>query len=123
LRRTLHIGIIIDAPMNEERGGSSRDVKYQGATVLEPKRGFYYIPIVTLDFASLYPSIMIANNLCYVTYLNYDPVVMAEFCKNNPEGYRESPIGARFVKEDILEGLLPRILIDLLDARKQAKND
>lgn len=40
---------------------------FQGADVLEPKIGFYDIPIVTLDFASLYPSIMIAYNLCYST--------------------------------------------------------
>ncbi|TMS36319.1 hypothetical protein L596_003510 [Steinernema carpocapsae] len=35
---------------------------YEGATVIEPKRGFYKEPIATLDFASLYPSIMIAHN-------------------------------------------------------------
>lgn len=39
--------------------------KYDGAFVLEPKRGFYDKPIATLDFASLYPSIMMAHNLCY----------------------------------------------------------
>lgn len=40
---------------------------YEGATVIDPVRGFYNIPIATLDFASLYPSIMIAHNLCYTT--------------------------------------------------------
>lgn len=37
---------------------------YKGGSVLEPKTGFYDVPIPTLDFASLYPSIMIAENLC-----------------------------------------------------------
>lgn len=40
---------------------------YEGATVIEPKRGFYDHPIATLDFSSLYPSIMMAHNLCYST--------------------------------------------------------
>lgn len=31
---------------------------YEGATVIEPKKAFYEEPIATLDFASLYPSIM-----------------------------------------------------------------
>lgn len=43
------------------------DEGYEGATVIEPIRGFYNQPIATLDFASLYPSIMIAHNLCYTT--------------------------------------------------------
>lgn len=30
----------------------------QGGAVLEPDTGFYDEPVVTLDFASLYPSIM-----------------------------------------------------------------
>jgi DNA polymerase delta subunit 1 len=37
--------------------------------VLEPKQGYYDVPIATLDFASLYPSIMMAHNLCYTTLL------------------------------------------------------
>lgn len=41
--------------------------KYEGATVIEPKKGYYDDPVATLDFASLYPSIMMAHNLCYST--------------------------------------------------------
>ncbi|XP_040070122.1 DNA polymerase delta catalytic subunit-like [Ixodes scapularis] len=40
---------------------------FQGATVVEPYRGFYQSPVLTLDFASLYPSIIIAYNLCFTT--------------------------------------------------------
>ena len=43
--------------------------QFEGATVIEPKRGYYKDPIATLDFSSLYPSIMIAHNLCYTTLL------------------------------------------------------
>lgn len=38
--------------------------------MLEPKQGFYRNPIATLDFASLYPSIMMAHNLCYTTLVS-----------------------------------------------------
>lgn len=46
------------------------DDQYEGATVIEPVKGYYDVPIATLDFASLYPSIMMAHNLCYTTLLD-----------------------------------------------------
>jgi len=49
-----------------ERKGND-GTKYEGAVVIEPTRGFYSDPVATLDFASLYPSIMMAHNLCYST--------------------------------------------------------
>ncbi|EFX04849.1 DNA polymerase zeta catalytic [Grosmannia clavigera kw1407] len=43
--------------------------------VLEPRSGFYSSPVIVLDFASLYPSLMIAYNLCYSTFLgSLDPL-------------------------------------------------
>ena len=39
-------------------GNAGTDVSYEGATVLDPIKKYYQIPIATLDFASLYPSIM-----------------------------------------------------------------
>lgn len=47
--------------------GQGSEEQYEGATVIEPRRGYYADPVSTLDFASLYPSIMMAHNLCYTT--------------------------------------------------------
>lgn len=44
--------------------------EFEGATVIEPRKGYYSLPIATLDFSSLYPSIMMAHNLCYTTLLS-----------------------------------------------------
>jgi DNA polymerase elongation subunit (family B) len=46
------------------------DVGYQGACVIEAQAGFHDDPVVTLDFASLYPSIMQNKQLCYTTYVD-----------------------------------------------------
>lgn len=45
---------------------------YQGATVIEPISGFYTDPVSTLDFESLYPSIIIHFNLCPSVYVIND---------------------------------------------------
>lgn len=68
---------------------------YEGATVLEPKVGFYEKPIATLDFASLYPSIMMAHNLCYSTLI---PGHLVE--DYDPDIYAKTPNGDYFVKSD-----------------------
>ena len=47
--------------------------KFTGATVLEPIVGGYFNnPIAVLDFEGLYPSIMMAHNLCYTSYVKGD---------------------------------------------------
>jgi DNA polymerase elongation subunit (family B) len=76
------------------------DEQYEGATVIEPKRGYYDAPIATLDFSSLYPSIMMAHNLCYTTLVDMETVKRLELVKdvdyvqtpNNGDGFRFQPI-------------------------------
>lgn len=99
---------------------SGFDEGFQGAKVISPKVGFYEKPIFTLDFASLYPSIMLAYNLCYSTYLPHgvDPPPSVD----GEETYITTPAGHRFVKKSVKKGLLTLILEDLLAARKNAKN-
>ncbi len=37
--------------------------------VIEPDRKFYVDPVIVVDFQSLYPSVIIAYNICYSTCL------------------------------------------------------
>jgi DNA polymerase delta subunit 1 len=91
---------------------------YEGATVIEPKKAFYQDPIATLDFASLYPSIMQAFNLCYSTLLSRE-----EKQALPPSSYITTPSQESFVKPSVRKGILPLILDELLAARKRAKRD
>lgn len=77
------------------------------------------MPIATLDFASLYPSIMMAHNLCYTTLLTGKK----EAEKFNNDDVTKTPNGDYFVKSTIKKGILPIILEELISARKQAKNE
>jgi DNA polymerase delta subunit 1 len=103
-------------PTLKRAGGS--DGGYEGATVLEPMKSYYQVPIATLDFASLYPSIMQAYNLCYSTLV--DP---SHVSKMDPTLYKKSDNGYVFVHSSVKKGILPTILEELLNARKRAKKD
>jgi DNA polymerase delta subunit 1 len=92
---------------------------YQGAHVISPRIGFYQEPVVVLDFASLYPSIMSRYNLSYDTLLRSEKEAIALDLK--PEDYEITPAGNVFVREKKKRGLLPIVLNYLLDARAAAK--
>ena len=102
------------------RYGQLPEEQYEGATVLDAQKGAYYTPITALDFEALYPSIMMAHNLCYSSY------VMNEKEYGNIPGieYETFTIGDRTYKfaQDI-PSLLPAILLELKQFRKKAKRD
>ncbi|KAL8110491.1 DNA polymerase delta catalytic subunit isoform X2 [Apium graveolens] len=104
---------------NAKQAGSEQGT-YEGATVLEARAGFYEKPIATLDFASLYPSIMMAYNLCYCTLVTPEDVRKLAL---PPESVHKTPSGDTFVKSNLQKGILPEILEELLAARKRAKAD
>jgi len=97
------------------------DGQYEGATVIEPTRGYYDCPIATLDFASLYPSIIQAHNLCYTTMLKKEAIDKLKLIKD--EDYIITPNGDMFCTVKQRKGLLSQILEELLTARKQAKRE
>jgi DNA polymerase delta subunit 1 len=76
------------------------DEQYEGATVIEPLKGYYDVPIATLDFSSLYPSIMMAHNLCYTTLLDSDTIKRLDLVKD--VDYVVTPNNGIFVYSAIL---------------------
>lgn len=101
------------------------DESYEGAIVFEPIKNVYYEPIPVLDYSSLYPRSMIEKNLSFETILlnnqydnlpdyNYHDV---EYTLNNGTVKK-----CRFAqKKDGSYGIIPKILLDLLDARTKTK--
>ena len=100
--------------------GALPEENYEGATVLDAQKGAYYTPITALDFEALYPSIMMAHNLCYSTF------VMDERRYGNVPGitYETFKIGEKVYKfAQGVPSLLPAILLELKQFRKKAKRD
>lgn len=114
LRQAMQEDLLL--PVVKAEGGDD----FEGATVIEPKKGYYESPIATLDFSSLYPSIMMAHNLCYTTLL---PPGAAQRYGLSPTDYIRTPTGDLFVTAAVRRGLLPRILEGLLAARRRAKEE
>ncbi|GAW03631.1 DNA polymerase zeta catalytic subunit [Lentinula edodes] len=118
---------------------SKSDVGKQNAAeciplIMEPQSALYTSPLVVLDFQSLYPSLMISQNMCYSTCLGR----VMDFQGRNkfgvvdldrPSGLLEklkdhinvAPNGIMFLKPNVRKGLLPRMLTELLDTRVMVK--
>lgn len=95
--------------------GSHED--FIGATVLNCERGFHSEPVSGLDFASLYPSIMIAWNMCPTTWVSREKY-------NNIEGvdYKgfETDDGTHTFVQSV-KGVVPSVLDKLWKERKVVK--
>ena len=98
---------------------------YEGAIVFPPVKGVHYEPIPVLDYASLYPRSMILVNIsqeCYVIEPKYDNLDGYDYqtvTYNNNDGTTTT---CRFAKKlDGTKGILPLILIELLDKRSSTK--
>ena len=111
---------LTDWPESNDDGSSD----YQGATVIEPKTGFYTESISTLDFESLYPSIIIHFNLCPSVYVRANDTISDSFSVEKHEithtiGDKTFQQSYGFVKN--VQGIVPQLLQSLLKSRKIAK--
>jgi DNA polymerase delta subunit 1 len=102
-----------------ERGAPGAEAdKYEGATVLDAQKGAYLEDVVSaLDFASLYPSIIRAHNLCPST-LVMDPAF--EALPGVEYETIATPLG-RFTFAQGVPSVVPALLSDLALFRKEAK--
>jgi len=91
--------------------------KFTGATVLDANPGAHFEPIAGLDFASLYPSIMIAHNFDYSTIVD-DP----EFDNLEDVTYETIKWDEGEVKfAQNCKGIMPKILERLWTERKSIR--
>ena len=121
------------------------DNKYQGATVLEPTSGFYYPSrmqdnndictwsaencLSTLDFASLYPTIMMAYNICYSTivYKEADVAKLKRDHGSNIDEHRWDDVMKTQTRSHYLgvvqnvPAVIPTLLRELYSERKKTK--
>ncbi|XP_037713657.1 DNA polymerase zeta catalytic subunit isoform X2 [Drosophila subpulchrella] len=108
------------------------------ALIMEPQSRFYADPLIVLDFQSLYPSMIIAYNYCFSTCLGRVEHLGGsspfEFGASQLRVSRQmlqkllehdlvtvSPCGVVFVKREVREGILPRMLTEILDTRQMVK--
>lgn len=107
---------------------------FKGAVVLDPSSGFYTDPVICVDFASLYPSIMRAMNMCYSTIVSNEEIaangwVEGKDVRTVPD-YEwtdgrlkivHNPDNVSFLTKETRPGVLPRILAKLYSQRKEVK--
>ncbi|KAK2629656.1 hypothetical protein QTJ16_000476 [Diplocarpon rosae] len=103
--------------------------------VMEPQSAFYNSPLLVLDFQSLYPSVMIAYNYCYSTFLGR----IVNWRGTNKMGFAEykrqqrllellkdhiniAPNGIMYTKPEIRKSLLAKMLGEILETRVMVKS-
>lgn len=102
--------------------------------VMEPESKFYADPVVVLDFQSLYPSMIIAYNLCFSTCLGKvapgktkvlgvtSYTVNTKVLSEMKDHLFITPNGVMYVPPEVRSGVLPRLLQELLSTRIMVKN-
>ncbi len=88
------------------QGHERKTKKIEGGYVHTIEPGLYHW-ICVLDFKSMYPSIIIKYNICFTTL--------------SDDGEIESPTGVRFLSKERKEGIIPRILRNLMEKRDELK--
>ncbi|MDI9616204.1 MAG: DNA-directed DNA polymerase [Methanothrix sp.] len=97
-----------DSEESDERFMDADELK--GGAVLTPVKGLVE-NVLILDYKSLYPTIMMAHNLCYSTVVT----------KERPPEVVKSPSGGDFAAPSVCRGIVPEILKELLEKRTETK--
>jgi len=115
-------------PVIKAKGDIQQNDSYEGAIVLDPVPGIYIDePVSVLDYASLYPSSMISENLSHDSIVldpKYDNLPGVDYLNISYDMYDndKNKIGERVCRyyqpKDGAKSLIPKILMKLLQARK-----
>ncbi|RXH75354.1 hypothetical protein DVH24_030075 [Malus domestica] len=97
------VDVNFDNEAKKDHGKGKKGPAYAGGLVLEPKRGLYDKYILLLDFNSLYPSIIQEYNICFTTV------------ERSSEGLAPRLPSSKKI------GLLPELLKDLVERRRNVK--
>ena len=103
--------------------------------VMEPQSAFFNSPLLVLDFQSLYPSVMIAYNYCYSTFLGRivdwrgrNKMGFADFHRQKrilellKDQINVAPNGMMYVRPEIRKSLLAKMLGEILETRVMVKS-
>ncbi|MBI4021261.1 MAG: hypothetical protein HY369_03390 [Candidatus Aenigmarchaeota archaeon] len=102
-------GYVFPCKPNDRQVAEREAIKqkgFEGGYVIEPVRKLH-ANVVVLDFKSMYPSIIRSFNICPTTL--------------SPDGDHQSPWGARFLAKEKRQGIIPRILEELMNERQVVK--
>lgn len=91
-------------PMTRRKGGAE---SIEGGYVHTIDPGLYEW-VVGMDFRAMYPSLIIEHNICFSTL--------------HEDGEIEGPNGIRFLSKEVRQGVLPRILAQLMEQRDEIRS-
>lgn len=116
---------------NERGGDNTRKAEYQGAVVMDVDKGWFYErPLGCLDFAALYPSIMMSENhgpntkvygdeLAARGFTEDDCYKMPDFQVRNPRTNKQ--VDVYFLKPEVEAGVYAVVEMYLVGLRGAAK--
>lgn len=118
-------GMIIS---NKSKWFNAIDGKYEGATVLDARKGFYDDPVATLDFKSLYPSIFISQALDPHVFVESEVYLGLPGVKYKNHKWIDKKSGQKFNYWIVTNGdelgipvVIPEIMQELWNERDEAK--